>query len=66
MAISGECEAWIHKQRQIFFSRATWWKKMSGLVLTETDRTLWVMFDQEQFSLNSVHRKIKVVKRDGR
>lgn len=39
---------------------------MSGLVLTETDRTLWVMFDQEQFSLNSVHRKIKVVKRDGR
>lgn len=49
-----------------FFSRATWWKKMSGLVLTETDRTLWVMFDQEQFSPNSVHRKIKVVKRDGR
>lgn len=36
---------------------------MSGLVLTETGRALWVMFGQEPISLESVCKKIKVVKK---
>lgn len=39
------------------------WVKMSGLVLTETDRALWVMFGQEPISLESVCKKIKVVEK---
>ncbi len=31
-----------------FSSRANWWKKLSGLVLTEIDMNLWALFGQEQ------------------
>lgn len=37
------------KQSQgFFFSKANWWKKMSGLVLTEIENNLWAVFGQEQ------------------
>lgn len=49
MPISGECEAWIHKQSQGFFLKGNWVreKKMSGLGPKEMDRTLWAVFGQE-------------------
>lgn len=51
----------IYKQRQILFLKGTLAEKLSGLVLTESNRTLWVMFGQGHISLNSLHRKIKVM-----
>lgn len=31
-----------------FSSRANWWKKLPGLVVTEIDANLWPVFGQEQ------------------
>lgn len=46
-----------YTSRDKFLLKGNLAEKMSGLVLTETDGTLWVVFDREQFSTNECAQK---------
>lgn len=67
MSIIGECEAWIYKQSQEFFLKG---KLVEKNVWPSADRDrqepMAFVWSRAEFSPNIVHRKIKVVERDGR
>lgn len=69
MPISGECEAWIHKQSQGFFLKGNWVREKKNVwpwAYRDGQDSVGCVWSGAKLSPGSMQRQIKVVESDGR